>query len=85
MHVSHRQLDVRVPGQFLSFRQRGPVTEQFRNVRVAARCMKIGNPVMIFRRDADPFQDLFDHQPCFTTFQIWEQFVCRFEAVRPFS
>ena len=56
MHVPHRQLDVRVPGQLLSFGQARPVAEQFRNVRVASGRVEIGDAVVAFIRDTDPLK-----------------------------
>ncbi len=47
------RLDVRVTGQLLCFWQRGTVSEQFRNVRVAARCVETGDAIVIFIRDVD--------------------------------
>ncbi|MBC7815991.1 MAG: hypothetical protein IAG10_03730 [Planctomycetaceae bacterium] len=62
--VPHRQLDIGVTSQLLSFWQRSSVSQKFCNVGVTAGRMKIGEPIRVLVGDANSFQVFFHHQPC---------------------
>ena len=83
MRVPHRHVHVRVPGQFLGFRQRRSVAKQLGDKRVPPGGVKVSDPFFRFIRDADPLQIFPYHQPRFAPVKPRKQHAGRLQPTEP--